>query len=79
MGRGTWTWKDPKSGVEILGSNQADKILTVNKKGAFLTALAAFMVEIGADRAYVSKQGRGLAVSLIWSCKEYDKFPPRPG
>ena len=69
MRRSTWVWQDPDSGVKIQGSYQADKILTFEKKGEFLRALAKFMVEIGADRAYVSKQGRGLAISLIWSCK----------
>ena len=72
MRRSTWVWKDPKSGVEIQGSYQADQVLTFEKKGDFLRALAAFMVEIEADRAYVSKQGRGLAVSLIWSCDVHE-------
>jgi len=68
MRKSTWVWKDPNTSVEILGSYQADQVLTAEKKGAFLRALIKFMVDIGADRAYVSKQGCGLAVSLIWSC-----------
>jgi len=73
MRRGSSRWTDPRSGVEILVSYPAEKTLGAEgnqePKKALLVNLAKFMVNVGADRAYVSKQGKGLVVSLIWSLK----------
>lgn len=59
--------------MEILLSTPAEQILgaegNLEPKKVLLVNLAKFMVNVGADRAYVSKQGKGLAVSLIWSLK----------
>lgn len=67
--RGCSVWKDPKSGVEILVSTPAELAMGLDGKKVLLVNLAKFMVEIEADRAYVSKQGKGLCISLIWSLK----------
>ena len=62
-------WKDPKSGVEIRVSTPAAKMMCLDAKKVLLVNLAKLMVEIGADMAYVSKQGKGLCISLIWRLK----------
>ena len=68
MRRGTTVYTDPEKGIEILVSKVAEKHLGPEGVELFVGGLKIFMYYIEADRAYVSKQGSGLAISLIWSC-----------
>lgn len=70
--QGTNVYKDPDFGVKILISKPAARrvreILGLSQDDVFLKKLSKFMSTVGADYAYVSKQGRGLSISLSWSC-----------